>query len=58
MIVQLAQSSRISEDAARQQIVNMIGGIPIGRPGALKKSPNWWHSSPPTGQPRSTGQTT
>jgi NAD(P)-dependent dehydrogenase (short-subunit alcohol dehydrogenase family) len=33
MIVQLAQSSGISEDAARQQIVNMIGGIPVGRPG-------------------------
>ena len=33
MIVQLSQSSSISEDAARQQIMNMIGGIPIGRPG-------------------------
>src|SRR5881394_288788 len=33
MIVQLAQSSGISEHAARQQIMNMIGGIPIGRPG-------------------------
>ena len=33
MIVQLAQSRGISEDAARQQIMNMIGGIPIGRPG-------------------------
>jgi NAD(P)-dependent dehydrogenase (short-subunit alcohol dehydrogenase family) len=33
MIVQLAKSSGISEDAARQQIMNMIGGIPIGRPG-------------------------
>ena len=22
-----------SEDAARQQIMNMIGGIPVGRPG-------------------------
>src|SRR5713101_5020662 len=28
MIVQLSQSSGISEDAARQQIMNMIGGIP------------------------------
>src|SRR5689334_12559312 len=34
MIVQLAQSSGITEGAARQQIMNMIGGIPIGRPGA------------------------
>src|ERR1700739_5005276 len=33
MIVQLAQSSSITEGAARQQIMNMIGGIPIGRPG-------------------------
>jgi NAD(P)-dependent dehydrogenase (short-subunit alcohol dehydrogenase family) len=33
MIVQLAQSSGITEGAARQQIMNMIGGIPIGRPG-------------------------
>src|SRR6266403_1975594 len=33
MIVRLAQSRSISEDAARQQIMNMIGGTPIGRPG-------------------------
>jgi NAD(P)-dependent dehydrogenase (short-subunit alcohol dehydrogenase family) len=33
MIVQLAQSKGIDENAARQQIMNMIGGIPIGRPG-------------------------
>src|SRR4029077_11775608 len=33
MIVQLSRSSGISEVAARQQIMNMIGGIPIGRPG-------------------------
>ena len=33
MIMQLSQSGKISEGAARQQIVNMIGGIPIGRPG-------------------------
>jgi len=33
MIVQLARSSGITEGAARQQIMNMIGGIPIGRPG-------------------------
>src|SRR3979490_1947618 len=33
MIVRLAQSSGTSEDAARQEIMNMIGGIPIGRPG-------------------------
>src|SRR5258708_33024055 len=33
MILQLSQSGGISEDAARQQIMNMIGGIPIGPPG-------------------------
>ena len=33
MILQLAQSSGSSEDTARRQIMNMIGGIPIGRPG-------------------------
>lgn len=33
MILQVAQTQGISEDEARQQIVNMIGGIPIGRPG-------------------------
>ena len=33
MIVQLAHSSGTTEDAARQQIMNMIGGIPVGRPG-------------------------
>jgi len=32
-LCQLSQSGGISEDAARQQIMNMIGGIPIGRPG-------------------------
>jgi NAD(P)-dependent dehydrogenase (short-subunit alcohol dehydrogenase family) len=32
MIVQLAKSRGIDEHAARQQIMNMIGGIPIGRP--------------------------
>ena len=33
MIVQLAESNGMSEDTARQQIMNMIGGIPLGRPG-------------------------
>jgi NAD(P)-dependent dehydrogenase (short-subunit alcohol dehydrogenase family) len=33
MIVQLAQSSGIDEAAARQRVMDMIGGIPIGRPG-------------------------
>jgi len=33
MIVQLASSSGIGEADARQKIMDMIGGIPIGRPG-------------------------
>jgi NAD(P)-dependent dehydrogenase (short-subunit alcohol dehydrogenase family) len=33
MVVQLAKSHVIDEDAARHQIMKMIGGIPIGRPG-------------------------
>ena len=33
MILQLAQSSGSDVNAARQQIMNMIGGIPLGRPG-------------------------
>src|SRR5207245_11266996 len=33
MIVQLAKSRGIDENAARQMIMDMIGGIPIGRPG-------------------------
>jgi NAD(P)-dependent dehydrogenase (short-subunit alcohol dehydrogenase family) len=33
MILQLAQSRGSNEDDARQQIMNMIGGIPLGRPG-------------------------
>jgi NAD(P)-dependent dehydrogenase (short-subunit alcohol dehydrogenase family) len=33
MIVQLAKDRHIDEKAARQEIMAMIGGIPIGRPG-------------------------
>jgi NAD(P)-dependent dehydrogenase (short-subunit alcohol dehydrogenase family) len=33
MIAEIAQGSGISEDAARQRIMDMLGGIPIGRPG-------------------------
>ncbi|HXJ96639.1 MAG TPA: SDR family oxidoreductase [Terriglobia bacterium] len=33
MIMKLAESNNISEDAARREIMNMIGGIPLGRPG-------------------------
>jgi NAD(P)-dependent dehydrogenase (short-subunit alcohol dehydrogenase family) len=33
MIVELAKDRKIDESAARQEIMTMIGGIPIGRPG-------------------------
>jgi NAD(P)-dependent dehydrogenase (short-subunit alcohol dehydrogenase family) len=33
MIVDIAERSGISEDAARQRIMDMIGGIPVGRTG-------------------------
>ena len=33
MIDDIARGSGISEDAARQRIMDMLGGIPIGRPG-------------------------
>jgi NAD(P)-dependent dehydrogenase (short-subunit alcohol dehydrogenase family) len=34
MIVQLARSQGIDDNAARQMIMDMIGGIPVGRPGS------------------------
>src|SRR4029077_11050079 len=33
MIVDIAQNESVSEEAARQRIMDMLGGIPIGRPG-------------------------
>jgi NAD(P)-dependent dehydrogenase (short-subunit alcohol dehydrogenase family) len=33
MILRLAESSGIDESVAREQIMAMVGGIPIGRPG-------------------------
>ena len=33
MIMDISRGSGISEDAARQRIVDMIGGIPVGRTG-------------------------
>jgi NAD(P)-dependent dehydrogenase (short-subunit alcohol dehydrogenase family) len=33
MIADISRGSGISEDAARRQIMNMLGGIPIGRTG-------------------------
>ena len=33
MITEIQQNRHISEDAARQYVMNMIGGIPVGRPG-------------------------
>jgi NAD(P)-dependent dehydrogenase (short-subunit alcohol dehydrogenase family) len=34
MITDISKGSGVSEEAARQQIMNMLGGIPIGRPGS------------------------
>ena len=33
MIMDIARNAGVSEDTARQRIVDMLGGIPIGRPG-------------------------
>ncbi len=33
MILDIARNNKVSEAAARQTIVDMIGGIPVGRPG-------------------------
>ncbi len=33
MIMDIARNTGVDEDAARQKIVDMIGGIPVGRPG-------------------------
>ena len=33
MIADISRGSGISEDLARQRIMDMLGGIPIGRPG-------------------------
>jgi len=33
MIMDIARNNGISEDAARQVIMDMLGGIPVGRPG-------------------------
>ena len=33
MIADISRGSGISEDAARQRIVEVLGGVPIGRPG-------------------------
>lgn len=37
MIVDISKGSCISKDAARQRIMDMLGGIPIGRPGRLEE---------------------
>jgi NAD(P)-dependent dehydrogenase (short-subunit alcohol dehydrogenase family) len=33
MIMEISRGSAISEEAARQLIMDMLGGIPVGRPG-------------------------
>jgi len=37
MIADIARGRGTSKDAARQRIVEMLGGIPIGRPGRPEK---------------------
>ncbi len=34
MIMDISKDSGVSEEAARQKIMDMLGGIPVGRPGA------------------------
>ncbi len=33
MIMDISQGAGIDENAARQQVMDMLGGIPLGRPG-------------------------
>ena len=33
MIMDISRGAGVSEDVARQRIVEMLGGIPVGRPG-------------------------
>jgi NAD(P)-dependent dehydrogenase (short-subunit alcohol dehydrogenase family) len=33
MIMDISRGTGVSEEAARQRIVDMLGGIPVGRPG-------------------------
>ena len=33
MIMDISKGTGVSEEAARQQIMDMLGGIPVGRPG-------------------------
>src|SRR6202162_5669498 len=33
MIMDISRGSGVSEEAARQRIMDMLGGIPVGRPG-------------------------
>jgi NAD(P)-dependent dehydrogenase (short-subunit alcohol dehydrogenase family) len=33
MIADIARNKGVSEEAARQSIIDMLGGIPVGRPG-------------------------
>ena len=37
MILEISKSTGVSEEAARQQIMDMLGGIPIGRPGTSEE---------------------
>ena len=41
MIADISRGSGISEDAARRQIMDMLGGIPIGRTGRPEEVAGW-----------------
>jgi NAD(P)-dependent dehydrogenase (short-subunit alcohol dehydrogenase family) len=49
LITRLAEQAGIDEDASRQRLMDSLGGIPIGRPAAPRRSPNWSRSWFPSG---------
>jgi short chain dehydrogenase len=57
MIADIVRNTGASEAAARQQIVDMLGGIPVGRPGRPEEVANWSLSWRPTAPPSSAAPT-
>ena len=55
LIERLAASSGTDANAAREQLMQSLGGIPLGRPGWPQRSPSWSRSSPPIAPHRSRG---
>ncbi len=58
MIMDIAQNERINEEAARQWIIDMLRGIPVGRPGCRTRWRSWSPFSRPIGQRSSAAPTT